>query len=404
MADVNKHIDYSLADIQRYLQGSMSAKEMHDVERAALEDPFLADALEGYSGADMQQAREHLQQIDTAVRERQADSKVVPLFVKPKNTSWQVAASVLLLVGMSVITYFIITKKTAAVTVAKIENPALAPQPDSAQALMRNAVPRVPSSVPDSPVNKKAPASANVTLAAKSKNKKPKQSAAKASSTADAEAYANAPYDSAVADTNSNQSLSEVVITTARTNRIKQQPGRTAKRMLHDSASLAGTVSQFNNVITDSIAANANEPITVTGFATKRKTNAEPGKSIDTLKPKERPFLLSDIEVINIGNTGKRATDTAALMPQGGWQSFKEYVAGKLHEKYDSTAVYTNRYTGAGLELEFSINEAGDPYDFKVLQSPDTQTANEAITAIKDGPKWLNKDKNSRMRVRVNYK
>jgi len=39
---------YSAADLQRYWSGEMSAREMHDLEMAALEDPFLADALEGF--------------------------------------------------------------------------------------------------------------------------------------------------------------------------------------------------------------------------------------------------------------------------------------------------------------------------------------------------------------------
>jgi outer membrane biosynthesis protein TonB len=38
---------YSAEDIQRYISGKMSAVEMHAIEKAALEDPFLADAIEG---------------------------------------------------------------------------------------------------------------------------------------------------------------------------------------------------------------------------------------------------------------------------------------------------------------------------------------------------------------------
>ncbi len=53
---------YSAADIQRYLQGKMSAAEMHAIEKAALDDPFLADALEGYRdvGVDMERDLEVL--------------------------------------------------------------------------------------------------------------------------------------------------------------------------------------------------------------------------------------------------------------------------------------------------------------------------------------------------------
>jgi cytoskeletal protein RodZ len=39
---------YSAEDIQRYLDGKMDPAGMHALERAALEDPFLADAIEGF--------------------------------------------------------------------------------------------------------------------------------------------------------------------------------------------------------------------------------------------------------------------------------------------------------------------------------------------------------------------
>ena len=49
MNDHKEHISqYSAADIQRYVQGKLSAAEMHAMEKAALDDPFLADAMEGY--------------------------------------------------------------------------------------------------------------------------------------------------------------------------------------------------------------------------------------------------------------------------------------------------------------------------------------------------------------------
>src|SRR5829696_7465018 len=40
---------YTAKDIERYHSGQLSAAEMHALEKAALDDPFLADALEGYS-------------------------------------------------------------------------------------------------------------------------------------------------------------------------------------------------------------------------------------------------------------------------------------------------------------------------------------------------------------------
>ena len=40
--------NYTAADFERYHAGKMSAAEMHALEKAAMEDPFLADALEGF--------------------------------------------------------------------------------------------------------------------------------------------------------------------------------------------------------------------------------------------------------------------------------------------------------------------------------------------------------------------
>src|SRR5216684_117862 len=48
MSDKDKHMAlYSSSDIEKYLSGELSDPEMHALERAALDDPFLADALEG---------------------------------------------------------------------------------------------------------------------------------------------------------------------------------------------------------------------------------------------------------------------------------------------------------------------------------------------------------------------
>ena len=40
---------YTAKDIERYHRGEMSAAEMHLLEKAALDDPALADMLEGYA-------------------------------------------------------------------------------------------------------------------------------------------------------------------------------------------------------------------------------------------------------------------------------------------------------------------------------------------------------------------
>ena len=50
MNSQDKHITHwSATDVQKYLSGELSAPEMHRLEKAALDDPFLAEAIEGLS-------------------------------------------------------------------------------------------------------------------------------------------------------------------------------------------------------------------------------------------------------------------------------------------------------------------------------------------------------------------
>ena len=43
---MSKHRD-DIMQIKKYLAGQLDARAMHQLERRALDDPFLADALEG---------------------------------------------------------------------------------------------------------------------------------------------------------------------------------------------------------------------------------------------------------------------------------------------------------------------------------------------------------------------
>ena len=66
MSEQPKNINhYSLADIEQYLQGKLSPAEMHELEKAAVQDPFLADAIEGYQSTDLTLIKQDLADIHT---------------------------------------------------------------------------------------------------------------------------------------------------------------------------------------------------------------------------------------------------------------------------------------------------------------------------------------------------
>ncbi|HUP13819.1 MAG TPA: hypothetical protein VM187_16475, partial [Niastella sp.] len=139
MNDHKEHISqYSAADIQRYVQGKLSAAEMHAMEKAALDDPFLADAMEG-----MQQAfTEHkesivtgqLQQLQQQFNTRSNRTAKVIAF-KPFRY-WQAAAAAAVVLIITGVWLFSLNRdsaaeKQAAAVIAKTEERPLPQQKEA---------------------------------------------------------------------------------------------------------------------------------------------------------------------------------------------------------------------------------------------------------------------------------
>ena len=101
------NIHYSADDIRKYLDGQLTNPEMQALEKAALEDPFLSDAMEGF-----EESRKHTFSFESGIsdlQKRLADrisqnkQKKALVFQLAK---WQVAAGILLV--MSTATFIVI--------------------------------------------------------------------------------------------------------------------------------------------------------------------------------------------------------------------------------------------------------------------------------------------------------
>ncbi|HEV8283785.1 MAG TPA: TonB family protein [Chitinophagaceae bacterium] len=97
MSEEKKYKTYTAVDIEKYHRGLLSPKEMHELEKAALDDPFLADALEGY-GATTVNGASDLLELEKKLQERISDAKVISM-VPPRNSFkwWKVAAAVIVI-------------------------------------------------------------------------------------------------------------------------------------------------------------------------------------------------------------------------------------------------------------------------------------------------------------------
>lgn len=84
--------------IRQYLAGELDDKAMHALERQALDDPFLAEALEGYAAHDPDQSA-HLAALQQRLEQRVGQSQKGKL--RLLYYRWASAAAILVILGLS---------------------------------------------------------------------------------------------------------------------------------------------------------------------------------------------------------------------------------------------------------------------------------------------------------------
>jgi hypothetical protein len=121
------NINYTAADIQQYLEGKMSPVQMNALEKAALEDPFLQEAIEGYEAMPAETWKPVLQGLHqgfAAPASTNNDTAKVVGFGR-KRFGWIKYAAAILIVGGGFTTIYLInqnrTNGPAAPTVAATE-------------------------------------------------------------------------------------------------------------------------------------------------------------------------------------------------------------------------------------------------------------------------------------------
>lgn len=104
MSDKEKNIIYTATDIEQYLTGKLSSKQMHTMEKAALDDPFLAEAMEGYEGMKEKDWNSHLVALHQQIAETGSVAKVIQLH-RSTDRRWTIAAAVFVIGAGTVLTF-----------------------------------------------------------------------------------------------------------------------------------------------------------------------------------------------------------------------------------------------------------------------------------------------------------
>jgi hypothetical protein len=124
MATNNNITHFTAADIEKYHHGLLSNKEMHDLEKAAMDDPFVADALEGYAVAGVK-VETDIVDLKKRLAEKTVSAKVVIMNTAPGKSFRTLRAAILLafVAGASLLIYqFGFNKKSEQIASAETTN------------------------------------------------------------------------------------------------------------------------------------------------------------------------------------------------------------------------------------------------------------------------------------------
>lgn len=105
----NHNKQYTASDIEKYWTGKLTPAEMHAMEKTALEDPFLADAMEGYSkNADNTgRIEEDLTELRSRIEHRTSGRHKGGII----SRWWKVAAAAIIVIGIGSFSYYLLNRQ-----------------------------------------------------------------------------------------------------------------------------------------------------------------------------------------------------------------------------------------------------------------------------------------------------
>jgi hypothetical protein len=359
---------YSAVDFARYHSGQMSPDEMHALEKAALEDPFLADALEGYMYS--KDAEKELGQIRMQLDEKRKQQKVFSISSPSRGTWWKIAAMFIVFAGAGYFFYAVNSKKETSLAVkkdtAKNQNVVtISPAKNDTVATEDNLV--FEKTMPGENENTaKRILSTKKSIEAQS-NKKVLPGEIRSEKEKKAlEEQLMQNKEKAIAMKNRDKALSNII--------AKDSGEKSFSRSSDTTVLVAASPGVYTRDSDNAVAMNQNNPalneVVVTGYATKKK------KSITGVLEEKLEGKASGVTVT-----------TSAPYPKEGKENFDQYIANNAVPVFDSTG---KRITSNVL-LSFILNKKHRPAHIKVLELSCEACEKEAIRLLKNGPDWIGK-------------
>jgi hypothetical protein len=411
----------NILQIQKYLNGELDAKAMHRLEREALDDPFLMDALEGYqAAAGNQQPNLDLLAEQINARVSKKERRIIPW------TTISIAAGI---VGFMIVVGLLYKNNSPATpqkTAEVIEQPISGADTVNPAAV----IPEKKADIAVLPTNRNAVISPRLKESAKSfqydkNDDMPNGSIAEAelapvpnTGVEIAPAAAATPLDEMIMGTLSKQKDSaEMPLVVALKKRPILQPLTGKAEGVNSEAKRPASQFELNKLDLPpgylSAAAN-NSSNTAPVPASIYKANAKPPVLTDSkgqyaapaaspsplAEPvlsgfdvktsasnssvSNKPLLNTNLTADSVAGYFSRANslNTATLaQPQKGWVMYQLYLSQKC-------TLPVGQKPGA-VELKFTISPTGQINNVTVLKGLSPEANKKAVRLITDGPKWI---------------
>ena len=395
-------------DIERYRAGLMNEAERHALEKKALSDPFLADALEGTEVISAEEFSADINELSEKVQQRHAKHWFTPL---------RVAAGVILLLGTGALFYFL--------------NP---PEPPT-MALEKSVLPGVPDSANKLKTDSNA---ALLSLAG------PKKSVTKNSPAALSDAGPLQP-DSSIASGGAgnnpvieSQPLGEILAEKAASKISEEEITEDRKELNEESIQTAPTAAGANtrkkslafrsdrskdaphsalHTIRGNVTANNGSPLPGVNVMVKRSNegtvtngNGDFLLAAHALNPElvfssidfgVREIKAGEDELIQIqlvpdvnqagiivvsgyGITNLEEETVELASPAGGRDAFLKYL--ETSSRYPAKAL--NNHTEGKAKVQFNVSADGRLRNLRIMDGPGDGCEEELLRLIKEGPSW----------------
>ncbi|MBS1496007.1 MAG: hypothetical protein JSU03_01930 [Bacteroidetes bacterium] len=355
MADNNK--TYTVADFAAYHSGKMPEAEMYLLEKAALEDPFLADALEGY--AFTTDAEKDVKDIKERLKDKQKSKAV--FFISSSYKGWWRAAAAIIIVSGAAILFYTFNHTTKDTNLASTATNKTLPLQDS------NANTAVAKNE-NEPVENKTAAQSNDLNTSKNNTDKSAAPVA-ASEMPENEQKAALHFDKKENVLTDKIAAKEVAPTVA--------AGITVKN--NNSRAIADTVGSVSQNTDESIVAASPKGYREKDIILSTKKSADIKKSEDNA-------ALSEVVVSAAGvDKSKRASkinmNTKAI-PVGAKDVFDTYIAQSVQNFKDTSTI---QHSGMVL-LSFDLLKNGKPENITIVSSSCIPCNAAAISILKNSP------------------